>query len=158
MSLNWSTQKVKHFTENPDDLWVKYSKGTPEEYQDLNAETKSLIFGTMTVCLNSIQESNIAEWYARWKVYEKYHDYSMYTMLIEGEIVKTYMTPDALIKHIGLSTNAYTYSTTEWAKSFVKNWYKNDGICPTTTELKALVTVYKMEFNESQIKEKEKVS
>ena len=37
MSLDWSTQKVKHFTDNPDDLWVKYNVGTKEEYEDVNA-------------------------------------------------------------------------------------------------------------------------
>ena len=34
MSLDWSTQKVKYFTENPDSLWVKYNEGTPEEYEE----------------------------------------------------------------------------------------------------------------------------
>jgi hypothetical protein len=49
MSLNWSTQKVKYFDDNPDKLYVKISEGNPDEYEDVNDETKALIFGSMSV-------------------------------------------------------------------------------------------------------------
>jgi hypothetical protein len=115
MTLNWSTQSIKHFKDNPDDLWVKYSKGTPDEYEDVNAETKSLIFGSMSLGLGSIKYSNINKWWARWKIYEKYDSFYLYSKFVNNEIEKVYLTKDVLLKHVGLSMNVSEEADAKWA-------------------------------------------
>ena len=122
MSLDWSTQKVKYFTENPDSLWVKYNEGTPEEYEDVNAETKSLIFGTMAMGINNINYKNAPEFYARWKVFEKFDDLYLYSTYDGKESIKTYLTPDVLFKHLGLSTNANMETEAEWVRRIEKSF------------------------------------
>ena len=149
MSLNWSTEKVQYFTDNPDALWVKYSIGTPDEYEDVNAETKALIFGSMSIGLNCITEANSAEWYARWKIYEKYNDFCLYTKFIDGVIRKTFLTVDVLVKHTNLGTNANTETTSEWCKRFARQNNTDGKVTnPTATQIKAMITVYKMEYDE----------
>ena len=152
MSLNWSTEKVKYFADNPDELWVMYGvEGTASAYEDVNAETKALIFGSMSIGLNCITEANAAEWYARWKIYEKYSDFCLYTKFIDGVIRKTFLTVDVLVKHTYLSTNANNETTTEWTKRFVRQNNALEGYKvtnPTSAQIKAMITVYKMEYDE----------
>jgi hypothetical protein len=127
MPLNWSTEKVEYFKNNPDSLWVKYYKDTPEEYEDLNAETKSLVFGTMAVCMNSINWNKSAEFFARWSVLEKFDNFFLYSVYKEGMVLeKVYLTPQAVIKHIGLSTNATSKTTREWI-THLYNSYVREG-------------------------------
>ena len=150
MSLNWSTQKVQYFKDNPDELWRTYSKGTAEEYEDLNAETKSLVFGSMALGLSDITESNASEWYARWKMYEKYEDLYLYSFFNEetNKYDRVYLTPDIIVKHIGLSTNASIETTTAWSNRFAKPRYKTETDRPTSVQTKAMIIVFKMEFDE----------
>lgn len=148
MSLNWSTEKVQYFKQNPDELWVKYRKGTPEEYEDVNAETKALIFGSMSLGLGSITEKNASEWYARWKMYEKYDGFSLYSMFKEdGTYEDIYLTPEVILKHIGLGMNVSDETTTNWCKRFAKPRYKEETDRPTFVQAKAMVIVLKMEFD-----------
>lgn len=131
MSLDWSTQKVKYFTDNPDDLWVKYNAGTKEEYEDVNAETKALIFGTMAMGINNINYKNAPDFYARWKVFEKFDDLYLYSTYDGKEVTKTYLTPDVIFKHFGLSTNANMETEAKWvqriAKSFASGYRKTEA-------------------------------
>jgi hypothetical protein len=148
MSLNWSTQKVEYFKQNPDELWVKYRKGTPEEYEDVNAETKALIFGSMALGLGSITEKNASEWYARWKMYEKYAGFTLYSVYDKesNKINEVYLTPEVILKHIGLSMNVSDETTATWCKRFAKPMYREDER-PTIIQAKAMVIVLKMEFD-----------
>lgn len=124
MSLNWSTEKVKYFKDNPDELWVKYRAGEVEEYDDVNIETKSLIFGTMAVCMNEITWSKAPEFYARWKVLEKLDNFYVYSTFLDGESVKTYLTPNMVVKHLGLGTNASRRTKTDWIYRLVESFKK----------------------------------
>lgn len=132
MSLNWSTEKVRYFTENPDTLWKKYREGTVEEYEDVNAETKALIFGTMALCLNQITMKNAADFYARWKVFEKFDNFYLYSIYDGQKSIKTYLTPEVVAKHIGLSTNATTRKETEWVNNLAKNYERENREVPVT--------------------------
>lgn len=148
MSLNWSTQRVEYFKQNPDELWVKYHKGTPEEYEDVNAETKALIFGSMALGLGSITEKNASDWYARWKMYEKYEGFTLYSIYREGSgYEEVYLTPEVILKHVGLGMNVSDETTTNWCKRFSKPRHKSDEGRPTFAQTKAMVTVLKMEFD-----------
>ncbi len=127
MSLNWSTEKVKYFNDNPDKLWVKYNKDTPEEYEDVNVETKALIFGSMALGIGSITFENGMDFYARWKVLEKFDDFYLYAKYENDERVTVMLTPDVIVKHIGLGTNVSTETQTKWvnrlseSRDYVKN-------------------------------------
>lgn len=145
MSLDWNASKIEYFKKNPDELWVKV-KTNMDEYDDVNAETKSLIFGSMAVGLGSITYSNSAEWYARWKLMEEYDGLYLYRTFGDGIDEKVYITPEVVLKHINLSTNVSNRSTSEWCKNFVKpGSFKLDNR-PTLAQAKALITVHKMQF------------
>ena len=122
MSLNWSTEKVQYFKDNPDDLWVKFREGTAEEYEDVNVETKSLIFGSMAVSVGSITYKNAPLFYARWKFFEKYDNFYLYSTFDGKTSEKVYITPEVLIKHMGLSMNVSDQSDREWAKRIAKSY------------------------------------
>lgn len=122
MSLNWSTESIKYFNENPDKLWVKYREGQVDEYSDINAETKSLIFGTMAVGIGYIDYKNAPSFYARWKLMEKLDGLYLYSTWLDGESEKIYLTPDVLVKHFGLSTNVSKVSDKEWLDKYIKSY------------------------------------
>ena len=148
MSLNWSTQRVKYFDDNPDKLYVKISEGNPDEYEDVNAETKGLIFGSMSIGFGTITEKNASEWYARWKMLENYDKYALCSVLREdGKYENVYLTPEIVIKHIGLSTNVSLVTTANWSKKFCLTRYNPDEDRPTYTQTKAMITVLMMEFD-----------
>ena len=149
MSLDWNTKSVQYFKDHPDELWIKI-KTDMQEYDDVNAETKSLIFGSMAVGIGVFSPKYLPEWYARWKMYEKYDDFYLYRVFEEGDNVgcKVFLTPEILIKHTNMVTNVSYQNATDWCKRFVKqSGYRSENR-PTLAQAKSLLTVYKMEFNE----------
>lgn len=147
MSLNWDTTKVQYFQDNPEDLYVTINKGTPDEYEDLNAETKSLVFGSMAVGIGNISISNASDWYARWKIYEKFDDFYLYGYVKDGGVEKVYLTPEILIKHINLTTNVSLESNALWVNRYFKAPSINsDDAKPTKREIQSLLNQYKKEF------------
>lgn len=161
MSLNWSTQKVKYFNDNPSKLYVKISEGSPNEYEDVNPETKGLIFGAMAVGFGIITKDNASEWYARWKMWEKYERFTLYSTFKEdGTCESIYLTPEVILKHIGLSMNVVDETRLNWIKRFIKRNYASSGDMPTVIQAKAMIIVSMMEFDaivETFDKEMEKV-
>ena len=148
MSLNWSTQKVKYFQENPDELWTKFRAGTPEEYEDLNVATKSLVFGCMAVGLGDITYKTAPVWYARWKIFEKYDNFYLFSTYDGNQSIKTYLTPDVIKKHIGLGTNVSNETDTKWLSRVVEA-YKRDGKEVSLPELKNLIKQFVEEYENS---------
>lgn len=148
MTLDWNTTKVKYFNENPDELWVTYRKGTTEEYSDVNAETKALIFGTMAIGIGNLKFNNASDFYARWKIMEKYDNLYLYSQFVyredgtcEDGLQYTYLTPDVVMKHLGLSTNVSYVSRTEWIKRYVKH-RANDKYIEIKPNLKDVTKLY----------------
>ena len=147
MTLNWDTTKVQYFKDNPDDLYTVINRGTPDEYEDLNAETKSLVFGSMAVGIGNISISNASDWYARWKIYEKFDDFYLYGIVKDGEMEKVYLTPEILIKHINLVTNVSLESNALWVNRYFKAPSINkDNEKPTKNQIQTLIKEYKKEF------------
>ena len=121
MSLNWDTRKVKYFEDHPDDLWIKVETDGGF-YDDLNGETKSLVFATMYVGIGNLTYDKLPEFFARQKVTEDLTDtylYSAYDTTIK-DFVKYGITPSVLIKHMNLSTNVAYESQTDWVDKLVK--------------------------------------
>lgn len=149
MTLDWSTKKIKHFNDNPDDLWVTYGKGTTEEYQDVNAETKALIFGTMAIGIGNLKYTNAPDFYARWKIMEKYDKIYLYSKFqyredgtCEDDLEYTYLSPSVVMKHIGLSTNVGYVSKKDWISRYVKS-RANDKYIDEKPNIKDLDKMYK---------------
>lgn len=137
MSLNWDTRNVEYFKKNPDELWVN---------DDLNVETKSLVFGSMSIGIGSITEKNCIDFYARWKTLEKLDKaFYLYSVFIDNEKTYQYLTMDIVRKHIGLSTNVGFESQSNWSKRMASNWLKGK-VSPK--EIDAYVTVFKLEAKE----------
>lgn len=149
MPLNWDASKVKYFDENKDELWVTYNQGTREQYEDVNAETKSLIFGSMSVGIGSIKISNAGDFYARWKILEKYDHLSVYCWFDENnEKHYQYLTPEIVKKHINLSTNVGEEKKTAWIERIFKYLHK-DNQDLTVKELTKFYNSKVQEFEDS---------
>lgn len=146
MSLNWNAEKVKYFEDNPDDLYI-HIKTEMDDYWDVNAETKSLIFGSMIVGLGSITESNIPDWYARWKVLEKLENYYLYYKVLDSEYEYVYISIPILEKHVGLCMNVSNEKEAGWCSRMAKHKFLN-GNQYTANQIRSLVTVNKMEFDD----------
>lgn len=154
MSLNWSTENVKYFQDNPDELWVTYRKGEKDQYEDVNAETKALIFGSMALGIGCINYKNAPDFYARWKFFEKYDNFYLYSTWDGEKSTKEYLTPKIVLKHFGLVTNVSTESETVWAKRIAKNYaqehargYRDNLV--TEKEIRAFLRESKIEFETS---------
>lgn len=147
MPLNWDVTKVKYFAENPDDLWTTYNKGTADEYQDVSAETKSFIFGTMMIGIGNIKMSNASDFYARWRLMEKFDGHYVYSLLKDGEIERVYICPEMVMKHIGLSTNVGNVSKKEWILRLTKSWANRSDIPNMKVkDIEKKYNFYKAEF------------
>ena len=83
MSLNWSTEKVRYFKDHPDELWTKINVGKPHEQEDLNTETKSLVFGSMALGVGAITYKSAPDYYARWKFF--YPQKEIYMKITEAQ-------------------------------------------------------------------------
>lgn len=154
MSLNWSVENVKYFKDHPDELWVKYGSSTEDEYEDVNAETKSLLFGMMIIGIGDISYSTAPEFYARWKVLEKYDDLYVYSKLDENKnIVKQYITPKMIMKHINMFANVSYESPNNWIKRMQKNYdcdkYRDDSMKPSINDIKNILKKEKEIFENS---------
>jgi len=113
MSLNFDYSKVKNsdvITTHPKDV------DKPREEQHLSPITESLIWKALSVRLGKITEENVDEWWFRVRL----------TQLVDGpefncgKDVKVYLTRQDIVNHIGLKTNADTFTRSKWAKEFMK--------------------------------------
>jgi hypothetical protein len=158
MSLNWDATKIKYFKDNPDELYIEvpYSYGDGgNTYTDLNVETKSLVFGSMSVGIGSITNKNYLDFYARWKVLEKLsRSFYLYSTFVGNEKNYQYLTLDVVKKHIGLATNVGFESQTKWSDRIAKGRF-SDELKMTAKEINAYTTVFKMEAKELEIKNAE---
>lgn len=150
MPLTWDATKVKYFEENKDDLWYTYNAGTGEEYSDVNAETKALIFGAMAVGIGSIKISNAGDYYARWKILEEYDNHYVYSVFNENnEREIKLLTPDMLKKHINLSMNVSDEKKTSWITRIVKYLNNNRETKLTVQEVTKFYNKMVQEFEDS---------
>lgn len=148
MPLTWNASKIQYFIDHPDELWIK-ATSFGEEYDDVNAETKSLIFGSMAIGVGSITESSAPEFYGRWKVLEKIDDICVTSVYDGTNIIKNYITPDIVSKHIGLSMNVSDLARTKWATNFVRNTPHIKGKY-RPTDIASIVNFYSLEYKEAK--------
>lgn len=152
MSLDWSVKEVKYFQDNPDELWVTFYKGTKEEYTDVNVVTKSIIFSTMMLGIGTINWQNCPDFYARWKVYEKYDGLYLYEKYNEGKKEKHYLKPTDVVRHMNLTTNVGNTPENEWCKKVSENLKDRPSdftIQASASEIKNYLNQMKREFVEN---------
>jgi hypothetical protein len=118
MPLNWDASRIEKFKDNDDAIWIKSIDG---EGYDCEPVLKTFIFAGGMVGLSSIKHSNVAEWYARFKVCEEMYDMHFMGKIENGEIIDVDLEPEVIREYIGLRTNHSTYSTSEWVKRVVEN-------------------------------------
>lgn len=104
MALNWNIEKVKKHKE------VQTDKEWPI--------TDTLIWATMFVGFTSITKDNYHEFYKRLHLTELVSG----SFLMEGG-KPHYTTEDDVKRRIGLSTNAGSYSRTEFMRRLAKNYF-----------------------------------
>lgn len=144
MSLNWNTTKVKYFEENPDELWIKVD-GHWGSYDDVNVETKSLIFATMYLGIGDLSYDRLPEFFARQKIVEEltgqylYSSYNTET----NDSVDHGITATMLLKHMNLSTNVAYETQTVWVNKMVK-FYNRDYRKPGDQEMSKAEVIKKI--------------
>lgn len=152
MSLNWNTENVKYFQENPDKLWVKVGTGA-EQWDDVNIETKSIIFGTMLVDIGSLTIETMSDWYARYKTMEHLENYYLYQIVKDGQITNIQLTAEILLKHEGLYTNVANMPHSKWSHKYLKYLQEQEGRTDLSrSDITTLVKFYKLEFRLEQQK------
>lgn len=147
MPLTWDATKIKIYENDKDAIWQKYNVGTAEEYEDVNVELKSLIFGTMAVGIGNLKYTNAPDYYARWKIFEKYRHFSLYVWFEDDEKKEQLLTPEILKKYIGLSTNVSYESKKAWILRIVKS-FANDKYTEDKPKVKELTKQYEQYVSE----------
>jgi hypothetical protein len=119
MSLNFNFEKIANYM---DVVWI----GEGDERR-MNPVTEALIFGTMTVGLGSITDSNVDEFAARFRVIEKIHGAQLYKPNPDGPgTIDWFVSDEDFIAHIGLSCNVSNETRSKWAARIFNN--KNTSI------------------------------
>lgn len=148
MPLTWNVANVKYYQDNLDELYIK-AKEFGEEYDDVNPETKMIIFSTMAIGIGNLSEENAPEFYGRFKVLEKLDDFYLTAYSRDGQIVKNYITPAIVHKHIGLVTNVSWESTTAWTSRTAKNdRFNKTSIDYSAKDLRSIIAFYSLEYKE----------
>lgn len=114
MALNWSVTKIKYFQDNPEELYFTYSKGSPDEYEDLNPITKALVFGSMIVGIGDLNYKTAPDFYARWKFHEDVDKLYLCERYQDNNWTKEYLTPEIMLRHLGLGTNVAFLNDKNW--------------------------------------------
>jgi hypothetical protein len=108
MSLNWDVSKI----EDKDFLWLEasalyekpYPRGIVEGEKYLNPKVESIIFACMTVDMSGPTKTNKVEFYLRYLLWCRLNKYDPYFTFSDVE------------KVVGLTTNVFERSTTQWRK------------------------------------------
>jgi hypothetical protein len=117
MSLNFSFDKIKDYESV---CWIK--DDSEPHGRRMNPVTNALIWGTISVGLGAITESNIDEFVARFRVIEKIHGAMLYKPNPDGPgTVDWFVSDEDFIAHIGLVCNVSNESRTAWARRIFVN-------------------------------------
>ena len=138
MPLTYDTTRIKYFKENPDELTIEVKESPEYSYKDLNPETKALVFGSMVTDIGDITIKNASDYYSRWKIMEKYSNLIFLSKwTAENGSENIYLTPDVVIKHIGLATNVINTRKKEWVERMFNNFSRDQYMeyKPTQKEL-----------------------
>ena len=108
----------------------------------------------MAVGIGSITYKTAPDFYARWKFFEKYDGFYLYSVYTGTEDIKTYLTPDVIVKHFGLGTNVSNETENVWVKRMAKAYtqqharHERDSLV-SENEIKAFLRKAKQEFEDS---------
>jgi hypothetical protein len=126
MPLTYDTTRIKYFDQNPDELTIEVKESPEYSYKDLNPETKALVFGAMVTDIGDITIRTASDYYSRWKIMEKYSNLTFLSKwTAEKGSEDIYLTPDVIVKHIGLSTNVLNRSKKDWIRRIFENFSKD---------------------------------
>jgi len=100
----------------------------------------------MSIGIGDLKYKTAPDFYARWKIMENYDRLYLYSEFVydendNSELKYTYLTPDVVIKHLGLSTNVSYISRTEWIRRYVKS-HANDRYLEIKPNLKDITKMY----------------
>ena len=83
---------------------------------------------------------------------EKYDGIYFTSSFIDGEYVDNTLPPEIVKKHIGLSTNVSYIKSSDWAIRLAKS-YAQRNINVSVKDIKALMTVFALDYKEKTTKE-----
>jgi hypothetical protein len=112
MALNWQVDKIENYKTV---CWI----GEDDERR-MNPVTEALIWGTISVGLGEITDSNVDEFTARFRIIEKIHGPFLYKTE-DGKHVDWLLSDEDFIAHIGLACNVSNETRSKWASRLFVN-------------------------------------
>lgn len=146
MPLTWDASRIEKFKDNTDAIWIEHDRGDGKEYE-CEPKLKALIFAGGVVGYSSIKYSNVAEWYARFKICEELYGISFLVQFTDDGLEYIKLTPSALKEYIGLGTNHSTYTRKEWIDNVLRQ--RDIAEYMTEAKLKSMIKKYMNEFDNS---------
>ncbi len=119
MSLDWDIGDVDNY------LNVCWIKDEHEDNKKLNPVTESLVFTTMSVGINHITKNNLYDFYLRTLVVADVYGMPL-TYWNADQTETRNFTLEEVKQHIGLSTNASTFTANQFMKKMIEAKAKYD--------------------------------
>jgi len=110
MSLNWNIKNVLGFKKNPDDYYLPIKNKKGGKVWDIQPITKYLVFKSMAIGLDKITKQNIDEWLIRISLIDELYGTTLMMKDDKGIAKPYHITSNDLERHIGLWTNANTFT------------------------------------------------
>ena len=126
MSLNWSVEDVKDYEAV---CKIVVPEGIPDQgvapgESIWNPVTTALVWASLSTGINKITEENAAEVYARVNLTERMDGPLLVRAEVDGVRPKgedAFITPDEVLDHVGLWTNATPKARAKFLKGFEVN-------------------------------------
>jgi len=116
MSLDYNFEDIKNFEDICYRPAIMENGEQSEDMVQVSPITESIVWATMSTGLHKITEKNLKDWYIRLNVLSGLFGPPM-QRIIDGERVGVDISIQDLITHIGLRTNAETYTEAQfWMK------------------------------------------
>ena len=123
--LEWSLRSIARFKSNKNDYYTPVVNKKGGKVFDINPITKYLVFQSTVIGLDEITQNNVDEWLIRLNFINRLYGTSLMKK-DEKNVAKPYkITFEDLEKHIGLKTNANTFTRKKLVNNCVSGILKD---------------------------------
>lgn len=113
MALHYWFDDIKDYKTT---VWIPEPTEENPDAARMNPVTEALIFGTMSIGIGRITDSNVDEVAARFRIIEKLHG-----AMLTKDGKESFLTDEDFIAHIGLKTNVGDETRSAWARRLFVN-------------------------------------
>ena len=123
--LEWSLRSIARFKSNKNDYYTPVVNKKGGKVFDINPITKYLVFQSTVIGLDEITQSNVDEWLIRLQFVNRLYGTSLMTRDDKNAVKPYKITFEDLEKHIGLKTNANTFTRKKLVNNCVSGILKD---------------------------------